>query len=118
MRMAFTLDHAAHHPAELQERHLERYLRAAAGAAEKNAGAGRHQRLHRFAQDRRLRGRLEREAHAVAGDPADLRDHVIAVSVIDRVRGAERARERKAVIVHVDGDDRIAAGYFGCHQTR
>src|SRR5215469_4050613 len=35
LRVAFTLDHAAHHPAKLQERHLERYLRAAAGAAEK-----------------------------------------------------------------------------------
>src|SRR5262249_48973158 len=51
-------------------------------------------------------------------DPADFRDYVAAPSVIDRVRSAERARERKAVVVHVDGDDGIAAGYFGRHQTR
>ena len=62
--------------AELQKRHVERDFGSGARAAEQHAGAARHQRLDRLAQDRRLRRRLEREAHAVAGDLADLGDDV------------------------------------------
>src|SRR5882724_3588850 len=78
---------------------------------------GRHQRLDRFAEDRGLRRGLEGEAHAVAIDLADVRDHVGAAFVIDHVRGAERPRQRQSRIVHVDGNDRVASGYFGRHQS-
>ena len=59
-----------------------------------------------------MRRGLEREAHAVAGELTNGRDHVGAVGVVDGVGRAELARERQPVVVHVDRDDRVAAGSF------
>ena len=66
LRAALALDHAVDNAAELQEGHFEGDLRAAARAAEKNAGAGRHERVDGFSQDRWLRRGFERETHAQA----------------------------------------------------
>src|SRR5262245_25267153 len=46
-----------------------------------------------------------------------LRDHVGACPVVDYVRGTERLHEREPRLVHVDSDDRLASGYFSCHQA-
>ena len=66
--------------------------------------------------DGKRRG-LQREARAKAGDLADFGHHVGAAAVIDGVRGAEFARQRQPMLVHVDRDDRIAAGDLGRHQA-
>jgi hypothetical protein len=100
----------------LQKRRVERHLGSAARAAEKDAGAGRHESFHGRAENRGQRRRFEREAHAVAGDFPDFRDHVGAPAVIDRMGGAELACQFEAAIVHVDRDDRIASGDFCRHQ--
>ncbi len=116
--MAFALNHPAHHTSELQKRHVERDLRAAAGATQQDADSGSHQRLDRLAEHGGPGRCLEREAHAVAGDPADIRDHVDAAGMIDHMGRAQLAREREPPVVHVDGDDRVAARDLCRHQAR
>ena len=117
LRHAVALDHAAHGSAVLQERRLKRNFGALARAAEQDAGAGRDQAIDRFAEHGGKRGGLKCVAGAEAGDFPDFRHDIAAVAVIDRVGGTNIARQRKPVLMHVDRDDRIAAGDLCRHQA-
>src|SRR6516225_11896204 len=59
---------------------------------------------------------VRRIPDAAWGDRANLVDHLAAAIVIDRMGGAQFARQREAVCMHVDDDDRIAAGDLCGHQ--
>ena len=118
LRHAIALDNAAHGPAVLQERRLKRNFGAFARAAEQDAGAGRDQAINRFAEHSGKCGGLKRIAGAKARDLPDFRHDIAAVAVIDRVGGANIARQREPVLMHVDSDDRIAAGNLCRHQAR
>ena len=115
---AVALDHAAQAAAVLDPFHLDRNFGAGARAADQHAGARRHQRFERLAQDFRQRGRLQRIAHAGAGELADFSHHIGAAGMIDGVGRADVARHLEPMIVDIDGDDRIAAGDLGRHQAR